>query len=158
MIEEILLKTLSVEELITTRLIEATRRGDWGEVDNTLVPQLRDVNGNNMAQELLKHVADKDPNVRGVVATALASLEISRVKTRNKVITEMANMAKEDTWMFPAGRAAVVLLGHRGHTNQIKKETEIREAIDYFARRAQEHEWATELTENIPELRAILKT
>ncbi|HUS59913.1 MAG TPA: hypothetical protein VMX76_00805 [Nevskiaceae bacterium] len=153
MIEKAIQRTLSVKDL-TTGLIEATRRGDWGEVDNTLVPQLGGVNGSKMAQELLEYVTDENPDVRGVVATALASLKISMAGTRKKVITEMIGMATTDTQVFPAGGAAVFLLNHSGETPRIK----IKKAIKDFVRRAQENEWVAELTENIHELRAILKT
>lgn len=134
---------------LVTALVEAARREDWKTVDEQLVPQLKMVNGNKMAKAMLPYAADENPNVRDVVATALAPLDISAVTTRASVISEMKKMAVGDPERFPAGRAAVVLLKYRGDEGA-------EEAIARFTQRAYDCEWATELIENIPKLKEIL--
>ena len=127
-------------------LIEASKKEDWERIDNVLVPQLIQVNGNQMAKELLEYVEDKNPNVRDVVATSLSALTISDKEIQTKTIEAMAKMAASDNEVFPAGRAAVFLIKHQQERDDITK------VLNDFKEKAADLKWQKELEENIPEL------
>src|SRR5579859_5087420 len=98
-------------------LFDAAKREDWETVDSELLPQLSVVDSNQAAQELLNHVSDTDPNIRDVVASALEPLTITDPQIKEKTVLEMIGMTTTDTAVFPAGRAATVLLKYQEDEN-----------------------------------------
>lgn len=133
-------------------LIETAKVENWEKVDKKLIPQLKDFDGNQISKELLDYVKDKDANVRDVVATALSPLKISNEQIKHQAVKAMIEMATEDNERFPAGRAAVFLLGYKQEENF---KEEIEEALNSFKEKTENKGWKSELLENISSLKEI---
>ena len=138
---------------ILNELITAAQVGDWDKVDNKLVPKLKEVDGNSMALKLLEKVNDPNPDIRDVVASSLAALEIKDPEISYRVIREMIKMADNDQEKFPSGRAVLFLLSQR---DDEVLANEVREGIEKFKTRPEISEWKNELVENIPGIEEIL--
>ena len=145
-------ETIPIEQLVLS-LIDAAKKEDWEKVDKQLIPQLAQVDGNQMAQNLFGHVNDEDPNVRDVIATGLAAFEISDNGIRKEAIDKMVVMATEDEERFPAGRAATFLLKYRQDRNF---KSQVENALDVFKIRARQSGWTQDFRESIPQLDQIL--
>ncbi len=133
-------------------LLKAAQEENWDKIDEKLVPQLKNFDGNQIAKELLGHARDENPNIRDVVATALSPLKISNEQIRYQAVETMIEMATKDKEKFPAGRAAVFLLGYKQDGNFKEK---VEEALNSFKEKAENEGWKSELLENITSLREV---
>lgn len=131
-------------------LLDAAKREDWDLVDKELIPKLCTVDGDKMAKALLAYAEDESPNVRDLVATSLAQLNISDQEVVTQAIKAMVKMAGQDEEVFPAGRAAVFLINQTGRSDEIG--TLIKQTLATFAKRVEEKGWKATLEQNIPSL------
>lgn len=138
-----------MSEKILERFFNAAEAERWEEIDGVLMPELRQGDGNQLAQGLLEKVESEDPNVRDAVATGLQGLTISDEAVQQKAVTAMVNMVTNDTEVFPTGRAAVFLTD----PSRRKFDPLIVPALKIFLERLNLNpSWKEELRENIPTL------
>ncbi len=135
-------------------LLDAARQEDWKKIDEELIPQLVEMDGDQVSVALLKHVLDEDPNIRDVVASTLSGITITSELVKGKTIEAMVDMTDADPGKFPAGRAAVFLLQNQ---NDEKAGPLIKQTLGIFKHRASIENWTKELHREIPELRDFLK-
>jgi hypothetical protein len=132
--------------------INTAKDKKWDEVDEKLIPQITEYNGDEMAKKLLAFTGSKNSNIRDGVATAFSHLDISDLEVEEKVITEMNRFASFDKNKFVAGRAVVFL------TSLVQKEgtaplrQSVHEALGKFRARAEENNWVLILKKEITEL------
>lgn len=140
---------------IVNELLHAAQDREWDRVDQELIPQLRDVDGNRAAEILLERTKDLNPDIRDVVASALTPLQITDREIYEKAIGEMVEMAVNDKEKFPAGRAAMFLWSHR---NDEIFGDKIQDGINKFRNREEIAKWKNELVKNIPGINELFGT
>lgn len=140
---------LKLSREFVNAVVKAAIQEDWKMVDEKLIPQLVQYDGNQIAEVLLPHADNPDENVRDVVATAAAHLQITDTKVLEDLVERMQEQVKGDDGKFAAGRAVVFLLNHYRYP---KFQLGIQDALNIFYSKARRFGWEDELTENIPEL------
>jgi len=136
-------------EALIVALLDAARKEDWETVNNTLIPQLTLVDSDKTAEQLLRHVSDKDGNIRDVVASSLAPLIIKSSILRESVFHALAEMATKDDYVFAAGRGAAALVYYLDDNTL---GVQARKALDIFHDRVQGKGWGQDIKDNIPQL------
>lgn len=134
---------------IVEALLDAARTGNWGKVDDELVPQLSTMDGDPIAARLLNYVKDENNDIRDVVATGLTACNINDKTTLKDATTLMIGMATADLYKYAAGRAATFLLKHE---EDEENNEDIKEALKTFKQRAIQENWQADLIENISAL------
>lgn len=134
-------------------LLESARKEEWEKVDKELVPQLKNFNGDIVAEKLLKYVSDTDPNVRDIVATSFAGLEVLNPKIESQIAESMFRMASEDIERYPVGRAMAYLLVLREKPGF---KVRVESALADFRERVKENAWTDDLRAAIPALSEVL--
>lgn len=143
--------------LIIEALCYAAKEGKRDIVDKKLVPDLKNFDADLLAPKLLKLTEESDPNIRDVAATCFASIKnITSLKLVSEIKDKMIKMAKEDEEIFPAGRAATVLLNlDQNYFLNDQDRQKIKSALLSFKERVILKGWKKELSQNIKSLKVL---
>lgn len=142
------------ELVITSRRISSNDHGKVEDVDQKIIPELRNLDEKDEVTRQLLVIDDDNPNVQDSLIKALIAVDSSDEELVCTAISKMVNTVDVNPNPMPVARAMQYLLSKLEDTDY---SNIINATLNRFKERVKENGWRHVISDNFPDLRDWLK-